>query len=153
MATMQLRPHHTLDIISSYGQGAEFKPHPYGHAVHTVAEAILSDLDMQVELIVGADEICQPCKHLRPNGRCDDVLSQLDPSISKQEYNDNLDRRLFAHFGLDPGAAMSVRQFLESVNGHVPGIEEICSHAKEDPARRLEGLRQGLIELGIRQEP
>ena len=153
MATMQLRPHHTIDIISGYGHGAELKPHPYGHAVHTVAEAILADTDTQVELIVGADEICRPCKHLQPDGRCDDVLSQLDPPISKQEYNDDLDRRLFAHFDLEPGAVMSVRQFLEIVDSHVPGIEEICSHPKEDPARRLAGLRQGLVKLGIGQEP
>ena len=39
MTAMRLRPHHILDIISSYGHGAEFRPSPYGHAVHTVAEA------------------------------------------------------------------------------------------------------------------
>jgi len=37
---MKLRPHHVLDIVSAIGHGAEFRPHPYGHAVHTVAEAI-----------------------------------------------------------------------------------------------------------------
>ena len=123
MATMQLRPHHTIDIISSCGHGAELKPHPYGHAVHTVAKAILSDIDMQVELIVGADDICRPCKHLKPDGQCDDVLSQLDPPMSKQEYNDDLDLRLFAQFGLEPGTVMSIRQFLEIVDAHVPGAE------------------------------
>lgn len=153
MAPMRLRPHHTIDIVSSYGRGAEFKPSPYGHAVHTVAGVILSDLDTQVELIVGADEICQPCKHLKPDGLCDDVLSQTDLPRSKQEYNDDLDRRLFAHFGIEPGTVMTVRQFLETVNEHVPGIEAICTHPREDPKRRLEGLSQGLTKLGIREGP
>ena len=149
---MKLRPHHTLDIVSSYGHGAEFKPHPYGHAVHTVAKTILADLDTPVELIVGADEICRPCKHLQPDGLCDDVLSQLDPPISKQKYNDDLDRRLFAYLDIKPGTAMSVRQFLSIVNEHVPGIEAICTHPKEDSERRLEGLTRGLIQLGLRSE-
>jgi len=152
MAAMRLRPHHTIDIVSSYGRGAEFKPSAYGHAVHTVAAVILADLDTQVEFIVGADEICQPCKHLKPDGLCDDVLSNLDPPLSKQEYNDDLDRRLFAHFGIEPGTVMTVRQYLEMVNEHVPGIEAICTHPKEDPEQRLEGLTQGLTKLGIRQQ-
>jgi hypothetical protein len=42
---MLLRPHHLLDIITEYGAGTAFVPHPYGHAVHTCAEMVLNDLD------------------------------------------------------------------------------------------------------------
>ena len=152
MAIMKLRPHHILDIISGHGQGARFEPHPYGHAVHTVAEAILSNVDTKVELVVGADEICRPCKHLRPDGLCDDILSQLDPPISKQGYNDDLDRRLLAHLGLEPVTVMTVRHYLEVIAKETPGIEKICTHPEEDPKRRLDGLTQGLAKLGIRKE-
>jgi len=152
MRVIKLRPHHLLDIITHYGHGEAFEPHPYGHAVHTVAQQVLSDLDMQVQFIVGNDQICVPCVHLQPDGLCDDVLHQLDQPISKQVYNDDLDRRLFTYLGLAPGVVMTVREFLGVVNEKVPGIEAICTHPKRSRDRRLEGLTRGLVELGVRKE-
>ena len=146
---MKLRPHHVLDIISDHGHGVEFKPHPYGHAVHTVAGAILPNVDMDVELVIGADEICRPCIHLQPDGRCDDVLHQVDPSISKQKYNDDLDKRLLDYIGLTSSRVMTIRRYLEIVAKHLPGIEKICTHPGEDQETRLAGLQQGLTRLGI----
>jgi len=149
---MKLRPHHILDIIAGYGNDEEFKPHPYGHSVHTVAKAILSDTDIEVELVVGADEICRGCKYLQSNGQCADVLAQLDPSPSKQAYNDVLDCRLLDYLEIERDSVMTVREYLEIVNKKVPGIEKICTHPKEDEQKRLYGLRQGLVKLGIRSE-
>lgn len=145
---MKLRPHHVLDIVSAIGHGAEFRPHPYGHAVHTVAEAIQADVDLLVEFVVGADEICRPCRHLQADGTCDDVLHQLNPPISKQEYNDALDRRLFEFLHL-PSTPMTLREYLQIVQRHLPGIEAICTHPGEDREQRLKGLQLGLAKLGI----
>lgn len=151
LMTMKLRPHHVLDIISSHGHGEEFKPHPYGHAVHTVAQAIIADLNFDVEFIAGADEICRPCRHLQASGQCDDVSNHLGVLESKQAYNDALDRKLFGYLGFKEGAIITMRQYLEKVNAKVPGIEQICSHPGEDKARRLEGLKKGLKKLGVRK--
>ena len=152
MHIMKLRPHHVLDIVSSYGHDKEFKPHEYGHAVHTVALSIIADVDQKVEFIVGADEICKPCKHLHPDGQCDDILRQINPPKSKQEYNDNLDNKLFDYLGFSIDSVMTMRKYLEIVNRRVPGIELVCTHPKEDPELRLKGLNQGLIKLGIRKK-
>jgi len=149
---MKLRPHHILDIISGYGVGVEFKPHPYGHSQHIVAKKILSDLDTKIQLVVAADAVCQGCKHLLPNGQCDDVLAQLNPSPSKQASNDVLDCRLLDYLNIKLNSVMTVREYLEIVNNKVPGIESICTHFKEDPQKRLYSLTQGLIKLGIRSE-
>ena len=151
MNIMKLRPHHILDIVSSYGHAEEFKPHEYGHAVHTVALLIIADIDQQVELIVGADEICKPCKHLCLDGQCDDIVRQINPPKLKQEYNDNLDNKLFEYFGFPINSVMTMREYLEIVNNKVPGVEQICTHPKEDPELRLRGLKQGLVRLGIRK--
>jgi len=70
---MHLRPHHLLDIVTEYGAGTTFEPHPYGHAVHTCAEVVLNDLDTEVQFVVAADFICAPCVHL-VDGVCDDVV-------------------------------------------------------------------------------
>ena len=151
MRVMKLRPHHVLDIVSNYGLDEEFRPHEYGHAVHTVAQSIIADIEQRVEFILGADEICKPCKHLRPDGRCDDILRQTNPSESKQAYNDNLDNRLFEYFGFSINSVMTVREYLEIVSNRVPGVERICTHPMEDPGLRLKGLEQGLHKLGIRK--
>jgi len=75
---MEPRPHHVFDIISDRGNGAEFGPHPHGHNVHGVAAPILADTSVQIRRIIGADAICAPCIHLRPDGSRDDVVDQVE---------------------------------------------------------------------------
>lgn len=146
---MKLRPHHLIDIISEYGHGVEFTPHPYGHALHIVATQVLDDLSLEIEFVLAADEICYPCRHLQPNGICDDILSQLDEPMSKQVYNDELDGKLFPYLNIEPGTRLTLRQFLERVNQHLPGIEQLCTHPGEQEEDRRRGLRDGLSRLGI----
>ncbi len=148
---MQLRPHHILDIISAYGKGIEYQPHPYGHSLHIVAPRLLSSLDMKIKLVLNADDICEGCEHLLPDGKCKDVLAQLSPSPSKQAYNDVLDSRLFDDLSIEPDSVITIREYLEAVNKKVPGIEKICTHPKENQQERLNGLVSGLIMLGLRQ--
>lgn len=149
MKALKLRPHHILDIISTYGHGGEFEPHPYGHALHTVAQSILSDPDLEAELVIGADAICQPCTHLRPDGQCDDVLQQLSPPVAKQAYNDDLDTRLLDYLGL-ASRVVTIRDYLTVVAENLPGIVSVCTHPGEDPEARLGGLVEGLTKLGVR---
>ena len=150
---MRARPHHLIDIISQHGAGTPFRPHAYGHAVHLVAEQVIADPDTVVEFVVDADDICAPCIHL-VDGRCDDVLSQLDPpgdrkrSHSKQDYNDDLDRRLLEFLGMHEGQVMSFREYLRVIREHLAGIEAVCTHPGEDPARRLAKLTGGLENFG-----
>jgi hypothetical protein len=108
---------------------------------------------LKVKLVLDADDICKGCEHLLPDGKCKDVLSQLFPSPSKQSYNDVLDCRLFDELSITPGTVITVREYLRKVNAKVPGIERICTHPKEDPEERLEGLSKALIKLGYRQDP
>ena len=146
---MKLRPHHLIDIVSSYGRGTEFSPHPYGHALHTVAARVLAEPSLQIELVLAADDICAPCRHLQADGSCDDVLAQLAEPPPKQAYNDDLDARVFSYLGLEPHAQLTVRAFLERLHERVPGIEEICTHPGEDRAERLRDLRRGLERLKV----
>jgi hypothetical protein len=146
---LELRPHHLLDIISDYGHGTRYQPHAYGHALHLVAEQVLGNPDQDLVFVIGADAVCQGCRHLQADGQCDDVLSQLAEPLSKQSYNDDLDRRLWPYLSLDAGNHMTMRQFLLRVQQRLPGIEAICTHPGEEQAERLAGLQQGLVRLGI----
>ena len=150
---MKLRPHHLLDIISSHGQEQEFAPHPYGHALHTVAACVIGDPTVEIEFVLAADAICTPCCHLQADGTCDDILSQLAEPVSKQRYNDELDGKLFPYLGLRPGTLLTVRTFLVRVHERMPGIAGVCAHPGEDPESRLHSLRAGLRRLGIEVKP
>jgi hypothetical protein len=145
---MKLRPHHLLDIITQYGQGRPFEPSAYGHAVHTVARLVLADQSQPAEMTVGADAICDPCRNL-VDGRCTDMVSSLVPPVSKQDYNDDLDRRVLAHLGLAAGQVLTVRAFAAQVLDHLQDLEQVCSHPGEDPAARLDHLRHGLQKMGL----
>ncbi len=151
MNIIKLRPHHVLDIISDYGHGQQFKQHEYGHALHVVADSIIADLDQNVEFIIGADEICKPCKHLLHDGECDDVLHQVYPPKQKQKYNDELDEKLFNYLGIPKNSIMTIRKYLEIVDELLPGIEMVCAHPGENLDLRLKGLERGLIRLGVRE--
>jgi hypothetical protein len=149
-ADMQLRPHHILDIISDHGMGVQYEPHPYGHSQHIAAPKLLANQDLKIMLVLHADDICKGCKHLLPDGSCDDVLGQLESAPSKQAYNDDLDRRLFDYYAVEPDTVMTFRQYLEMVNAKVPGIEKVCTHPGENQEERLNGLINGLVKLGVR---
>ncbi len=140
-----------MDIISAFGKGIEYQPHPYGHSLHIVAPRLLSNLDLKIKLVLNADDICEGCEHLLPDGKCKDVLAQLTPSPSKQAYNDVLDSRLFDDLSIEPDSEITTREYLEVVNKKVPGIEKICTHPKENQQERLNGLVSGLIKLGLRK--
>ena len=140
------RPHHLIDIICQHGAGMQFRPHPYGHAQHAVAGKVIGDQTTMVQFVVGADDICSPCKHL-VEGRCDDVLGQCDPPRSKQEYNDDLDVRLLEHLGIAEGEAMTFRRYLQRIRDRLAGLAEVCSHPGEDAGERLTNLKAGLSEL------
>ncbi len=148
---MKLRPHHILDIVTNHGKSREFPPSDYGHSQHIVAPKLLSNLELMVKLVLGADDICVACKHLLSDGKCKDVLSQLTPSPSKQAYNDVLDCRIFDHLEIEVDSVLTIRKYLELVNEKVPGIEKICTHPKRDEKERLTGLIDGLLKLGIRE--
>ena len=103
-----------------------------------------------MEFVLAADEVCYPCRHLRADGRCEDVLGQLETPTSKQDYNDALDAKLFSYLKVQPGTRMTVREFLTHLNTHTPGVEKLCTHPGESETYRLDGLQQGLVRLGIR---
>ena len=77
------------------------------------------------------------------------MLRQLDPTPSKQAYNDGLDARLFPLLGIVPGDNLPLPEYLARVQALLPGLELICAHPGEDPAERLAGLQAGLRLFGL----
>ena len=143
---MALRPHHIIDIIINHGKGREFRKTAVGHSQYIVAPKLLSNLDLKIKLVLEADDICTGCKYLLSDGKCTNTLGQ----ISMQAYNDVLDWLLFDYLSVEVNSVMTSRKFLEVVNEKVPGIEKVCTHPEANLEKRLTGLIDGLIKLGIR---
>jgi len=145
-----LRPHHALDIVTKHGQGHVFSPAASGNAEYKVAAQILNNLDIVVLWVIGADAICAPCRLRTADGLCTDSITHTHPPMSKQAYNDALDRRLCAYLGVAPGSVSTLRAFLEIANSYTPGIEQHWEQPKYDPQMRVDGWIRGFELLGIR---
>ncbi|MBD3287482.1 DUF1284 domain-containing protein [candidate division KSB1 bacterium] len=144
-----LRPHHILDIIVQFGgKGMEsFQPHPYGHAVHTVAQSILGNSNCIVKLVAEADDICAPCKYLSPERKCTDVITAVQPPVSKQDYNDRLDQQILSILTIEPGTELLLDKYLKLTFIHFNDISEVFVHPNQDGNQKARDFLWGLQQL------
>ena len=133
---IHIKPHHFIDIITKYGAGTlSFSPHPYGHAVHSIARNIIDNRDVLLEIDLGADDICSPCIH-NIDGICDDTIDtsyRPEAPQSKHEWNLLIDRRWCKRLDIGRGDRLSAVQFcckLREMNRNITDIY------REIPANR-----------------
>ena len=141
---LQLRPHHLIDIVRNIGQNRPLVPHPYGHAQHIITQSLLDGSEKEIRLVAEADDLCKPCIHLTPGGKCNDILSQLEEPVLKQDYNDGLDWRLLGFFGLKEGNIVSLTDFLQLIESRFEELMPLCLHPKENMSDRREGIAEGI---------
>ena len=145
---IRIKPHHFIDIITGLGAGqTTFEPHPYGHAVHTVAERLIQDRDAPLQMELGADDICGPCIH-NIDGCCDDTIdTSYRPAApaSKQEWNLLIDRRWCERLGVGQGDTMSAREFVQRLRDRAGDITDIYREIPGDlTADRARKLTKGI---------
>lgn len=145
---LSLRPHHILDMVRNIGNGRKIEPHPYGHLLHIITRSIIDDVNQECTLVVRNDDICGPCIHLH-NGQCDDILPQLTDRVSKQGYNDKLDKEILEFIELEENTIMKISDYLTLIKANIEDIVGICTHPKEDKGIRRIGLEKVLKILGI----
>ncbi|MDY7011564.1 MAG: hypothetical protein SVV80_12555 [Planctomycetota bacterium] len=145
--TIRIKPHHFVDIITEFGAGVRFEPHPYGHAVHIVAEHILGDRDAVLEMELGADDICKPCKH-NINGLCDDTIDtsyRPDAPSAKRKWNLLLDRRWCDRLEVRQGDRITARALCERLRDFAGDITDIYREIPADmTAKRAGNLKEGI---------
>ena len=145
---IRIKPHHFIDILADVGRGQTvFEPHPYGHAVHTVAARILAEPDVLLEMELGADDICARCVH-NVGGLCDDTIDtsfRPDAPASKREWNLLVDRRWCERLALAQGDRLSARAFARRLAASMGDITDIY---REIPPERT-AARARDIQAGI----
>jgi len=145
---IRIKPHHFIDIITAIGGGqTTFEPHPYGHAVHTVAARLLRQPDVVLEMELGADDICKPCKY-NVDGLCQDSIDtsfRPDAPSSKREWNLLIDERWCERLGVAQGDRLPARQFCEQIRCRAGDISDIYREIPaERTADRAENLQAGV---------
>lgn len=125
---LRIRPLHFVDIICDYGAGTEvFAPHPYGHALHHVANRILSDKETRLEITLEPDDVCRPCSH-NIGGVCDNVIDRsfrpAAPPLMR-DWDRLINERWCARLGIAEGDAFTARELcrrLADRAGDITGI-------------------------------
>jgi hypothetical protein len=148
---ISIKPHHFVDIVTACGEGlATFEPHPYGHAVHTVAREVLGNLDIVLRIELGADDICLPCRH-HIDGRCTDTIdTSFRPAapVSKQAYNLLLDQRWAERLDLQQDDTLTARELCRRIQSCADDLADIY---RENPPERTAAkrvqLQQGITRL------
>lgn len=147
---LAIKPHHFVDIITALGEGQrEYVPHPYGHALHAVAAAILADPSVRLRLELGADSICQPCGH-NVGGLCDDTIDtsyRPQAPASKREWNLLLDRRWCERLGICQDQVLTARDLCRLIGDRAGDLAAIYREIPpERTAQRQAKLSKGVAE-------
>lgn len=148
---IHIKPHHFVDIITSLGTGkTTFEPHPYGHAVHTVAAQILHNPNILLEIELGADDICKPCKH-NINGLCDDTIDtsfRPEAPTSKRQWNLLIDQRWCERLKIKQGDRLTAHQLCQRLRNFAGEIADIYREIPADmTSERASNLKKGVTEF------
>ena len=143
---ISIKPHHFIDIITSFGAGKKaFQAHPHGHAVHIVSEQILNDRNICLKMDLGIDNICQPCIH-NVGGVCNDIIDTsyrpLAPS-SKNDWNLIIDRRWCQRLEIEQGFQSNAYDFCERIRDKMGDITDIY---REIPAHMTANRNANLVK-------
>ena len=148
------KPHHFVDIICRLSEpNPTFEPHRYGHAVHTVAHAVIEDRDAPLRIELGADDICAPCRHCI-DGQCDDTIDtsfRPDAPTSKMAWNWTIDERWCRLLGIAQDDRLTARKLCRLILDHLPEMapiyrEEPADHTARRKARLEAGAQAFLAE-------
>ena len=146
---IRIKPHHCIDIVTAIGKGqTRFEPHPYGHAVHTVADKVIAEHNAVLEMELGIDDICEPCVH-HVGDECDDTIDTAyrpDAPSSKMAWNLLIDNRWCERLGLKQGDRVTVREFCRILRDRMGS--DISDIYREIPEQRT-AERQQALERGI----
>lgn len=150
-----IRPLHFIDVLRDFGAGqTDFEPDPSGNGFHLVAEKLLNDKDVLLEITLDPDDVCGPCKH-NVDGVCDEELNRTHrPSAPRmmRDWDLLINQRWCERLQIKQGDRLTARELCERLRDRAGDIETIYreivdSSAVPDwlsPSRRAVNLRKGI---------
>jgi hypothetical protein len=146
---VKLRPDHVIWVLK-YLYRRDGRDDERQHGGSAVLAALSDNLDQPIELVLGEDDICGPCKY-NHDGRCTDGLDWT-PKIGKQEWVERRDESAMRILGVWPGAAMRAGELFGLFGRQLPLLaallpshdyyESDCRKGQRDQVLYAEGLRR-----------
>ena len=146
---MKIKIHHFFDMIRDFGSNKNIVPHPHLHSYHRVAEIIRNDTNVELELVVAADEVCSTCTHLIEN-KCDDIITHRTDFVGKEDFNDHLDKRIMKVCDLVSTRKYTPKTLCEISNKYIDNIEFI--YEGNDAEHTLQRKKNVLLGLKFYSE-
>lgn len=141
---MKIKIHHFFDMIRDFGSRKNIVQHPHLHSYHSVAEIISNNANVELELVIGADEVCSTCTHLI-NKKCDDIITHRTDFAGKEDFNNHLDKRIMEICGLVSTKKYTPKTLCESANQYIDNIEFIYEgNDLPHTLQRKENVTKGL---------
>lgn len=141
---MKIKIHHFFDMIRDFGSNKKIVPHPHLHSYHSIAEIIREDANVELELVVGADEVCSTCSHLI-NKKCDDIITHRTDFAGKEDFNNHLDNRIMEICGLQVSEKFTPKKLCEISNKYLENIDFIYEgNDAEHTLQRKKNVMLGL---------
>lgn len=124
---IRIKPHHFFDIIKLYGKGIErFVPdEKYNHNFYGIANEIIGDHQVQIEITATADDICSPCKYSGAGGGCTDKIDPINDVESKDTWNKILDNRIIRYTKASESSRYTAHKYCEmlySIKEHIHDV-------------------------------
>lgn len=146
--SLLIKPHHLLDIFKLYGRGVErFVPdEKHRHDFYVAGNRVIGNKVGEVRFTYGNDDICKPCVCLR-QGVCGDRFVYGGAEYSKNQYNEELDRRLIDRLGLETDKGYKFSDVVPWIYGKLSLdlIEYVWrDREREENESRYEDTRRGM---------
>lgn len=124
---INLRIHHFFDIIRAFGRGENnIVPHPYQHSFHEIATIIKNNPELKIKNVVKCDSVCEGCVHYK-NDHCDDGIDYRKDFVSKEEFNNQIDKRIIEKCLIKEGEILTPFQLCEKAKLYLDNMEFIYS--------------------------
>ena len=143
---IKLRPHHLLDIIRDFGNEVKGETHPWGASLTSVTQNILSNINQEVEFVMGVDSICETCSKLNDQ-ICE---AQISNELLMRDYNDRIDQGLFSALNIAPGDKLPVIEFLRKINNNIE-VLNLFNSPSNNPMARKHGTKSAFDKLGVKK--
>jgi hypothetical protein len=141
---MKLRIHHFFDIIRDYGAEKELQPHPYLHSYHKVANIILKNPFIRLEIVIASDSVCEGCIKLKGN-ICTDIITHRNDIKGKEEFNNYLDARIMEVCSIRIGIVTTPASLIIASEQYINNIDYIyAGNDKEHTEMRKINVMKGI---------
>ena len=148
---ISLRIHHFFDIIRAFGKGENnLSSHPYRHSFHKIAMIIKNNPELKIKNVIECDSVCEGCIHYK-DSHCDDSIDYRKDFVSKEEFNNCLDRRIIEKCLIEEGRILTPLQLCEKAKLYLDNMEFIYSgndfwHTEQRKKDVIKGLK---LYLGL----